>query len=91
MLHLAPFETEYTASFRSGLLPCNKILFPSPGIHFISAYLNSPYPIPYTAERRPPCVTEWSSNGAPHLTAQFLICPYDLRTSNHGPFGVETN
>jgi hypothetical protein len=69
MLHLATFETEYTASFRSGLLRCNKILFPSPEIHVISAYLNSPYPIPYTAEHRPPYIMESSSNGAPHLTA----------------------
>jgi hypothetical protein len=69
MLHRAPFETEYTASFRSGLLRRNKILFPSPGIHVISAYLNSPYPIPYTAEHQPPYITEWSSNGAPYLTA----------------------
>jgi hypothetical protein len=67
--HLAPFETEYTVSFRSGLQRCNKILFPSPGIQAISAYLNSPYPIPYTAEHQLPYITVWSSNGPPYLTA----------------------
>ena len=57
MLHLAPCEAQYTASFRIGLLRYNKILFPSPGIHFISAYLNSPYLIPYTAQHQPPYIT----------------------------------